>query len=294
MAAAHAEFVHDEIRILGRSVAGEESWYALPELNVGFEFGRAPQEIVSIDHIFLSHGHMDHAAGVAYYFAQRLFIDNEPGHLYLPHPLVQPVRDLLAIWGSIDGNEPPGHVEAAVAGFDIAVRRDLVVRPFEVNHPCRTRNRTAVTALGFAVIDVRKKLLDEFHGLSGPELVELKKKGVEITRRVEVPLVAYCGDTAPGDFLGLDYVRDARVLLLECTFIDPDHVGRARAGNHMHITDLRRVLPTLRNERILLTHLTRRTFLLDAREALRRELDEADQARVSFLMEHRKRRKRSG
>ena len=70
--------------------------------------------------------------------------------------------------------------------------------------------------------------------LTGPQIVELKKQGVPITRRVEIPLVTYCGDTAAGDFLGLDHVRNSRILLLECTFVEEDHTDRVRLATTPH------------------------------------------------------------
>ena len=149
-----------------------------------------------------------------------------------------------------------------------------------------------VDGLGYSAIEVRHKLKSEYHDLTGPQLVELKKQGVEITNRVELPLIAYCGDTAPGAFLDLDHVRNAKILLLECTFVEPDHVDRARAGYHMHISDLRGVLPRLNNERILLTHLSRRSVFAEARNLLQREVGAEAEQRVSFLMDPRHRRRR--
>ena len=288
-----AEFSHGPIRVLGFSLAGEETWIVVPEMNIGFDLGRAPQEVVGTDHIFLTHGHMDHAAGVAYYFAQRWFVDNKPGNLYLSEGLRDPIARLLRIWSEIDGLEPPANLHVAKAGVDIAVRRDLIVRPFDVCHSsARNKRHRAIPALGFAAIEVRQKLKDEFQGLTGPQLVEIKQKGIEITRRVEMPLVTFCGDTGPGDFFELDHVKNATVLLLECTFLERDHLDRARAGGHMHISDLCRVFPRLNNERILLTHLSRRTALSDAKAMLFAELGEGVEGRVSFLMEHRRRRSR--
>ncbi|MGE0482247.1 MAG: MBL fold metallo-hydrolase [Phycisphaerae bacterium] len=294
MTPAPAEFEHAGIRVLGFSLAGEETYYALPELNIAFDVGRAPRELLTIDHVFLSHGHMDHAAGAAYYFAQRMFIDNAPGKLWAPEPLVEPLRRLLRVWADIDGHEPPGTIQPATAGVDIPVRRDLVVRPFAVNHPCRRHDRTHVQSLGYAAIEVRQKLRDEFLSLDGPQLVELKKQGVEITRRIEVPLITYCGDTGPGSFIDFDFVRNARILLLECTFVEPDHLDRARAGGHLHVSDLRTIVPRLNNELIVLTHLSRRTGVRDARELLRSALGDATAERLRFLMEFSRRRSRAG
>lgn len=288
-----AEFNELGIRILGYSMAGEETCFILPEMNLAFDIGRAPRDVLAVDHVFLSHGHTDHAAGIAYYFSQRWFIDNAPGFLYLPRELEAPVRRLLRVWGEIDGHEPPANIVVAEPGRDIEIRRDLAIRPFPVNHPCRRPDGTVIHTLGFTAIEVRQKLKDEFSGLSAPELVALKEKGVEITRRAEIPLVCYCGDTAAGDFVELDHVRNARVLLLECTFFEADHVRRARQGNHMHVADLPALLSRLNNQRILLIHTSRRTALSEARSILKRELGGQMDARVAFFMEFR-RRGRSG
>jgi ribonuclease Z len=221
-----------------------------------------------------------------------MFIDNQPGQVYAPEPLIDPLKRLMRLWADIDGHEPPANIIPALPGEDIVLRRDLCVRPFEVNHPCRRHDRSVVRALGYTAIEVRRKLIDEYQNLTGPQLVELKKQGVEITRRLEIPLVTYCGDTAVGDFLGLDHVRKSRVILLECTFIEPDHRERARAGFHIHISDLREVIPRLENEHILLIHLSRRTTLAAARRMVKQELGEELSQRISFFMEHRPRRRR--
>jgi ribonuclease Z len=281
-----AEFEHAGIRIQGFSLAGEESFFVLPEMNLAFDVGRCQREVLGVDHVFLTHGHMDHAAGIAYYFSQRMFIDNQPGHMFAPEPLVEPIQRLLRVWADIDGHEPPANIHPALAGVDIPLRRDLVVRPFEVNHPCWRYDRSTVRGLGYAAIEVRQKLLDQYQDLAGPQLVELKRQGVQITRRVELPRVAYCGDTAPGGFLELDYVRDSQVLLLECTFVEAEHYDRARAGYHIHVSDLSEIVPKLRNERIVLSHLSRRTPLSEARRAVQRALGGGFSDRICFLMEH--------
>ncbi len=266
-----------DLRLIGYSLAGEETVIAAPELNVCFDIGKAPQEVISIDHLCITHGHPDHTAGLHYYFTQRWFLDVEPGTAYVPEHLLGPVQELMKVWSRIEGRHTDANLVVARPGEDVVLRRDLVLRPFEVNH--------GVPALGYSVIEVRNKLKPEFSGKAGPELVELKKKGVQIQYRFEVPLLAYCGDTAAGDFLDLDHVRNAKVILLECTFFDSDHVARARAGNHVHLKDLPEIMPRLRNSNIVLIHVTRRTFLREAKRQLQTLLAPADLERTSFLME---------
>jgi ribonuclease BN (tRNA processing enzyme) len=159
----------------GYSLAGEETCFAAPELNLGFDIGRAPREMLAVDHIFLSHGHMDHAAGVAYYFSQRMFIDNAPGNLYAAEPLIEPFRELLRLWGEIDGNEPAANLHAIIPGEDIDVRRGLIVRPFEVRHACRTRNRQRFNATRLFGDRGPQEAARRVPRVDGPQLAELKR-----------------------------------------------------------------------------------------------------------------------
>lgn len=259
------------------SLAGEESVVAVPELNVAFDFGRAPREIVTIDHICLTHGHMDHAAGIGYYFSQRHFLGNAPGCAIMPAALVPAVKNLLRAWAEVEGHPSPAQLVGLLPNQHHSIRRDLIVRGFEVEHagPC----------LGFAVIEVRHKLKPEYAGLSGPELVALKCRGLSIQDRVEIPRVTYCGDTAPGPFLDRDDVRNAEILIIECTFLDDDHVHRAKAGNHFHVRDLPAALRGINSPHIVLAHLTRRTPLKQAKAVLRQTLGDDLWPRITLLMD---------
>lgn len=282
LAARLVEHRLGDIRIIGYSVAGEETVVGAPELNVCFDVGRAPQEILSIDHVFLTHGHMDHSAGLAYYFSQRNFVGNAPGTVICPHPLVQPIKDLMRVWSQIEGHLSPHKVIGISAGETFDIRRGLKAKAFDVNH--------RVAALGFSIIDVRHKLKQEYANLSGPELVGLKKQGVAIEHQVEVPLIAFCGDTAEGAWLDLEIVRQAKVLVLECTFFEADHIRRAREGYHLHVRDVARMLMKLPNEHIVLHHVSRRTSIGEAKRMLADLLDPSIMDRVTFLMDFRKAR----
>ena len=265
------------IRILGYSLAGEETVLAVPELNICFDPGRAPPDIIPIDNLCVSHGHMDHAAGVAYYLSQRGFVGNAPGRIIIHRNLAQHVQRLMSVWADLEGHHSPGLIEGVVGGDEIALRRDLVLRTFDVVH--------SYGSLGFAIVEKRHKLKAEYIGYTGPQLVELKRKGVDIHDHVEKPLIAYCGDTAVGDFFNLDHVRNAEVILLECTFFIDEHVSRARAGRHIHVRDLADILPRLNCSHVVLTHLTRRTGMREAKAILEASIPKAERRRVSILMD---------
>jgi len=265
------------IGIVGFSLAGEETVVAAPELNVCFDIGRAPREVISIDNVCLSHGHMDHAAGVAYYLSQRGFIGNAGGRVIVHRSLAQSLQKLMEIWADIEGHHSPGTIEGVEHLQDVPLRRGLAARPFDVNH--------AAGALGYTLVEVRHKLKPEFLGKSGPQLVALKKDGIAIEENIEIPLLSYTGDTACGRWLDLDFVRSTHALILECTFFDREHVSRARAGKHIHVVDLPEILQAIPEAQILLSHLTRRTDIREAKRILDRTLKSSDAERVAFLMD---------
>ena len=271
-----SEVKFDGFTLAGYSVAGEESIVITPELDCCFDIGKCPREALTVNHMLLTHGHMDHVAGLPYYFAQRDFQGIADGVALVPGVLVDPIKRLMKAWGDVEGHVPPHKIVGMTDGDEYAIRRDLLVRAFATRH--------TTESLGYSVVEVRQKLKPDFDGLTGPEIVELKKQGTEVTRRIEMPLVAYLGDTAAMDYAALPHVADAKVLLIECTFFDDDHIGRARAGKHLHVTDLPEVLKGMRNEQIVICHVTRRTNMGQARKTMRRTLDSETLKKLSFLM----------
>lgn len=269
----------DDFTLAGYSVAGEESVILAPELDVAFDIGKCPREALTVNHVLLSHGHMDHSAGLPYYFAQRDFQGNQGGRALVPAGLVGPIERLMRAWGSVEGHVPPFELVGMKPGDTYEIRRGLLAKTFPTNH--------LPGSLGFAIVDVRHKLKPEFAGFTGQQIVELKKKGVEITNRIEVPLVAFLGDTGPADYASLPYVANAKVLLLECTFFDAEHASRAKAGKHMHVSDLPRILEGMTCERIVIIHVTRRTNMGLARKLMRKALPADVLERITFLMSRR-------
>ncbi len=265
-----------DFALAGYSVAGEEAVIIAPELDCVFDIGRCPREALAVNHVLMSHSHMDHIAGLPYYFAQRDFQGIANGKAIVPASLVEPLEQLMAAWGRVEGHVPPHKFVGINAGDDYEIRRGLVARAFKTRH--------LPNSLGFSVIDVRHKLRAEHAGLTGPQIVALKKKGVEITDRVEYPLVAYLGDTAKANYSDLSHVAEAKALLIECTFFEDDHLRRARAGKHLHVIDLPEVLEGMNNEHIIIVHVTRRTNMAAARKILRKALRKDILERVTFLM----------
>jgi len=274
-------------RIQGYSIAGEETVVQVPELDICFDIGRAPRMALTSNFVALSHGHMDHTAGLAYYFSQRHFQGMGVGTV-LCHPgLVDPIKKMMEAWVDIEAQRTPHKVIAMEPGTpsgEFEIKNTFWLRAFETIH--------TVPALGYSVIEKRSKLKEEYVGLPQSELVKIKEAGQDITYIKEVPLVTYMGDTAPGSHFTRDEVVNAKVLITECTFIEQGHRDRARIGRHLHISDIVKLLPTLNCEAVVVTHLSRRTHLQSAREALDKAVPPEFRDKVFLLMDNRTNRAR--
>lgn len=272
----------DDLEVLGYSVAGEETVIALPMLDVCFDIGKAPDQFIPINHVLLTHGHMDHAAGFAYYLSQRKFCGLAPGTIVVPANLLGPMQRIVEAWGRLDGNRIPVEFVGVKAGDEHRIKPNLIARAFPTKH--------SAGSVGFTVIETRKKLKPEYTGLTGPQIVELKKQGVQIDNPVEIPLVTYLGDTQYVDFAQLDYVAKSKIMIAECTFYEVDHMGRADAGKHMHVKELASLLERLDNEHIIISHLTQRTPMHEARKLLKKALPPEIHEKMVILMDRKWRR----
>ncbi len=263
--------------VIGYSVAGEETVVQIPELNVCFDIGRAPYFSLTSDIVCISHSHMDHLAGLGYYLSQRAFQGMKPGTVLVPREIERPIDQLLRCWRDVERQGTPFKLIPMSPGQMYEVRRDFGIRAFATHH--------GGTSLGYALISVREKLKPEYADKTGPELVQMKRSGVEIQYRVEVPLVAYLGDTTIGPVFDQPDVQNAQILITEVTFFDPTHRTKAKAGKHMHIEHFVEVLPKLKNEHIVIGHVTRRSGIKRAQRMLAKRVGEEQMKRIHFLMD---------
>lgn len=272
-----AKLKFPQFSLVGYSVGGEETVIQVPELNVCFDPGRCPQFALTSDLMLISHGHMDHVAGVGYYLSQRHFQGMKPGTVLLPRQLERPVEDLLRAWQQVERQQTPFKLVPMTPGEDYEVRRDFVIRPVATHH--------GFPSLGYVLISVREKLRSEYLSLTGEQLAELRKQGVDIQYKLEVPLIAYLGDTSYGEVFDHPDVMKAQVLLCECTFFDPTHRTKAKAGKHLHVEDFVKVVEKSQNEHIIVLHVSRRTGIKRSRGILRKMLSPELMAKVHFLMD---------
>jgi|SRR5262245_19888327 len=264
-----------ELRAL--SVGGLETCHWLPRWRVAFDIGRCPLEVVDCRTVLFTHAHMDHLGGIAYHTATRALRRQPPPVYVVPHHCTDDLTRLFEVWRALDRSDMPHRLVPLGPGEEHVLPNQLVARPFASPHsaPCQ----------GYALWSRKEKLKPEFHGLEGRELARLRKEGIVLGDVVETPELAFTGDTKIEVLEQQEVVRHARVLLLECTFVDERvSVDEARAKGHVHLYEIAERAELFRNEAILLTHFSARYRAHEIRAALDARLPPDLRARVTPLV----------
>lgn len=271
-------------RVQGISIAGEQSVVQVPELDVCFDIGSCPKPVLTANYVALSHGHMDHSAAISYYFSQRSFQGIGTGTVVCHPDLEQPIHDVMKAWINLEAQRTPYNVIALPPDGELEVKNNIYLRGFATVH--------TVPSLGYVLIERRSKLRADLVGRPQEELVELKNKGEQITQTHEIPLVCYTGDTMWGEHFDRPDVLNAKILITECTFLEPGHRSRAGVGKHLHVDDIVTLLEKSSAEAIVLTHLSRRTHMGQVRKLLEQAIPREHQDRLFVLMDNRTNRQR--
>ncbi len=271
-------------RVAGISVAGEASTVMIPELDVAFDLGCCPRAMLAAKTVCVSHGHMDHIGGLAYYCSQRVFQGMGPGRILCPASIAPAITRMMEGYIELERQKTPYELVPMEPEQTFEIKNNIFVRAFPLEH--------TVPTLGYSVFERRTKLKPELVGLPQEKLMELKERGEEITRTLEIPLVAYVLDTVPGPALVREDVRKAQIVITECTFFEPDHKERAKVGMHMHVDDLVQWVKVLECQKVILAHVSRRTNLALAKKELMTKLGRKLGEKVEFLMDSKANKER--
>jgi ribonuclease Z len=222
---------------------------------------------------FITHPHLDHMAALPVYIARRRMMKMEPPTLYLPAENLEDVKRLLMVWQRLDRGRMVCQLHGVQPGEEIALSRELVVTVFRTTH--------TVPSVGFLIWDRRNKLKDEYQGLTGEQIRDLRLAGTPVTREVRTPLIAYTGDTSPA---GLDDNPDvfrAKVLITEMSFILPNHrKDKIHKFGHMHLDDFLVRADRFQNETIIVGHFSTRYHPDQVRKYLDRKVPETLKAKL--------------
>jgi ribonuclease Z len=242
---------HAGLTIEGYSRAAVQSYWRVPELKIGFDLGAQPWDFMGTPTWLITHTHLDHAAGLPVYIARRRMMRMEPPTIYLPAEAMEDVRRLLLVWQRLDRGRMHCAMHGVTPGQEIELSREHVVSVFRTTH--------TIPSVGYLVWERRNKLKEEYLGLPGEKIRDLRQSGVAVTKEVRTPILAYTGDTSPQGLDNFPPVYEAKVLITELSFIMPGHRReKIHKFGHMHLDDFIERADRFQNEVIIAAHFSTR------------------------------------
>ncbi len=273
-----AELKAGPYSIRGLSLGGVYTSLHLPELDVVCDVGIALRSAAAVGTLLLSHGHADHVGALTTFLGIRaLQGTRKPLRVVMPAEIEDTLVAGLAAMAALQrwplDIEPIG----LRAGDSYALRKDLMVRAVQTFHP--------VPSLGYLLVQRIPKLRAEFTGLPGPEIARRRLAGEDLFDVVERRELAYLTDTLISVVEHAPEVLDARVVILESTFLDERKSrATARAGCHVHLDEIIERADAFTTPNLILMHVSQIYGPSEVAPILDARLPPALRARTQVLL----------
>jgi ribonuclease Z len=162
-------------------------------------------------------------------------------------------------------------------GDEIELSRDHVVTAFPTTH--------TIPSLGYLVWERRFKLKEEYFGLAGEKIRDLRLSGVAVTKEVRTPLLAYTGDTSPAGIDNYAPAFQAKILITELSFIRPNHRReKIHKFGHMHLDDFIERADRFENELIICAHFSTRYHAQEVQRVVEAKLPPRLRERIKLWL----------
>jgi ribonuclease BN (tRNA processing enzyme) len=211
------------LTLLGTSLAARATAFAVPELGLALDLGRLTPHLAEQGTVLLSHGHLDHLAGILAYLNLRArFFAGQPTVLYGPAEVMAPLGQALEVMPGMEAVRKRMRLDEVlrpVAAGEIVTLACGTARAFALDH--------SVPVLGWAVFPP---------GATRPALV-------------------FAADSTTEPFEVAPELLDATVAIVECTFLEPNRRFAAELSKHSHLAEWVELAPRLASDVLVLSHL---------------------------------------
>ena len=258
------------------SVGGLYTCVQFPNYKIAIDMGISPRSSFNKSHVFFTHTHGDHIAGVVRHCSSRnlmqlpeptYIVGKDDAHNFVP---------FLEAAGKLNRSQMKYHLHAISPNERIDIRKDLYVKSYRSVHstPCQ----------GYIICETKKKLRSEYLGFTGKDIAELRKAGVDISEEIEIPIVTYTGDTTIDVFKREPQLQNVKILITEVTFWDDNITpAESKKRGHIHINDIVENAELFTQPHIVLMHASSRYSGKDMERIAKEKLPQDLFERLYFI-----------
>lgn len=267
------QWKHAGLDIEGFSLAGIQTSLTLPQYSLAFDVANGLPHAINMNTFLISHGHMDHAAGIPYIISQKAMRAHKKPRFFMPESMVPPLKEIMHQWGKIEAHEYDFEFIGVKLGDEFEIKKNLVVRPFPTIH--------RIPSFGYSLYRKYRKLRSDLEGHPSEAIAKVRKEGQDPTEERYEPLVSFTGDTQIEFLDEAPEVLNSKVLILETTYLDKKKsITSAKEWGHTHLEELIPRLGSIKSEKILLIHTSARYSFEEAQGLLRSLLPKHERERV--------------
>lgn len=250
-------FIYDgksKISIKGFSRSAYKTGFLVQPFNIYLDAGLHPSSKANL--VLVSHTHYDHIA--SFY---PIIDQSDNPKVMMPSQCQRALQMMLTTLSSINicslkttitySKWQPCPCVPNNKYTTVINGKTIVVETFQLCHrtPC----------LGYGIYEERKKLKSEFSSLSGKEIALFKKNSDEtkLFEIVLIPVVLFISDTNHTVLKNLPFNK-FKIVIIECTFIEPQHLKEALDRYHIHFSQLEPYIKSNKETKFILTHFSQR------------------------------------
>jgi ribonuclease Z len=207
----------------------------------------------------------------------RALLKHSPPKVYCPTTAYPHFSSILESWTKLQADTDRCTLTSVEPGDTIPLGSDSFARAFRSPH--------RIDCVGYTLFKRVRKLRPDLVGLPPEVIGRRARAGEDVHEHIQRAEICFPGDTTIDVLDQEPSVRRARVLLLECTFMEPKvSVRKARAGGHVHLDEISERADLFENEVILLTHFSRRYRSHEIEQAVNAKFPEKLRSRVRLLI----------
>lgn len=250
--------IQNQYTLIGYSIAALRSNFFIKELNLMLDAGLSGNMCPKF--IFITHCHSDHVANLPYHLYGS--DPNNPVLIYVPESVdnfKKYVESSMMLSHNADSITDCINTSRyckfipVTDGFKtelaISNNKKIDVEVVKCDH--------TVPCLGYGFSEKKNKIKEEYKNLTGKEIVELKKNGVDINNVSTNYFLIYIGDTS-STVLNNPEIYKYSTIMIECTFLVEEDIENSIKTKHMHWNHLKPYILTHPNNMFILYHFSQR------------------------------------